>query len=141
MSQETLKLANEVLAALSRGDFDRLIALTDPEVEWHSFFAELGEDGFYRGLEGMLRYREDLAESWEIVRTEIDDGIEIGNVAVLVGRIHYQGRMSGIEDSTPAGWMLKFRHGKVVRFRAFREPERVLEMATLARGPAANFDN
>ena len=42
MSQETVKLAREVLAALGTRDPSRLIALSDPEVEWHSFFA-LGE--------------------------------------------------------------------------------------------------
>ena len=132
MSQEILKLAHQVLDALSRGDFDRLIAMTDPDVEWHSFFAELGEKGVYRGVEGMRRYGNDLADAWEVVRTDIDDGIEVGSVAVLVGRIHYRGKMSGIEDKTPAGWMLKFRDGKVVRFRAFREPEQALEAAGLS---------
>ena len=39
MSQDTLKLARDVMDALSRGDFDRLVAMTDPEVEWRSFFA------------------------------------------------------------------------------------------------------
>jgi hypothetical protein len=37
MSQEIVKLAREVLAALGTRDPSRLIALSDPEVEWHSF--------------------------------------------------------------------------------------------------------
>ena len=49
MSAETLKLAREVMDALSQGNFARLVALSDPEVEWRSFFAELGEKGVYRG--------------------------------------------------------------------------------------------
>jgi ketosteroid isomerase-like protein len=52
---------------------------------------------------------------------------------VLIGRIHYRGRTSGIETETPAGWMLKFRDGRVVCFRAFREPERALEALGLGR--------
>ena len=44
MSQANVKLAREVLAALGTRDPSRLIALSDPEVEWHSFFA-LGEGG------------------------------------------------------------------------------------------------
>jgi len=31
------------------------------------------------------------------------------------------------ETASPAGWMLRFRDGKVLRFRAFRAPERALE--------------
>jgi ketosteroid isomerase-like protein len=69
----------------------------------------------------------DLNDAWEIARADIDDGLGVGDLAILVGRLHYRGRSSGVETETSAGWMLKFRSGKVVCFRAFREPERVLE--------------
>ena len=132
MSEETLKLARDVMGALSEGDFARLVALADPDVEWRSFFAELGEEGVYRGIDGMRRYVNDLSEAWEIVRADVDDGVGVGDVAVLVGRIHYRGKGSGAEDATPAGWMLKFRQGKVIRFRAFRDPEKALEAVGLS---------
>jgi ketosteroid isomerase-like protein len=131
MSDENVNLAREVLGALSRGDYDRLVTLSDPEVEWRSFFAELGEGGVYRGLDGMRRYVDDLADAWEFVRAEVDDAVGVGDVVLLVGRIHYRGKGSGAEDATPAGWMLKFRDGKVFRFRAFRKPEQALEAAGL----------
>jgi ketosteroid isomerase-like protein len=132
MSQENVELAREVMSALSRGDYDGLVTLADPEVEWRSFFAELGEGGVYRGLDGMRRYVDDLADAWEIVRADVDDLVGVGNVVLLVGRIHYRGKGSGAEDETPAGWMLKFRQGKVIRFRAFRDPEQALEAAGLS---------
>ena len=131
MSQENVELAHQVMDALSRRDVSGLIALADPEIEWHSFFAELGEGGVYRGHDGTRRYLSDLSDAWEIVRADVDDGIGVGDVALLVGRIHYRGRGSGVEDESPAGWMLKFRQGKVVCFRAFREPEQALEAAGL----------
>jgi ketosteroid isomerase-like protein len=131
ISEENVKLAVQVMDALSRRDLSSLIAMADPEIEWHSFFAELGEGGVYRGHDGTRRYMSDLSDAWEIVRADIDDGVGVGNVAVLVGRIHYRGRGSGVETESPAGWMLKFRKGKVVRFRAFREPEQALEAAGL----------
>ncbi|HEV2923073.1 MAG TPA: nuclear transport factor 2 family protein [Solirubrobacteraceae bacterium] len=126
MSQN-VGLAREVLEALGRRDVSRAIALTDPEVEWHSFFAELGDEGAYRGHDGTRQYMRDLNDAWEIVRADVDDALGVGDVALLVGRLHYRGRSSGIETETSAGWMLKFRNGRVVCFRAFREPERVLE--------------
>jgi ketosteroid isomerase-like protein len=132
MSQENVKLAGQVMDALSRRDLSGLIALADPEIEWHSFFAELGEGGVYRGHDGTRRYLSDLSDAWAIVRADVDDGVGVGNVAVLVGRIHYRGRGSGVEDESPAGWMLKFREGRVVCFRAFREPEQALEAAGLS---------
>jgi ketosteroid isomerase-like protein len=132
MSQGTLELAQRAMAALSRGDLPGLIALADPEVEWHSFFAELGEGGVYLGHDGTRQYLGDLVEAWEVVRADIDDGLAVGDVAVFVGRIHYRGKGSGIETETAAGWMLKFREGKVIRFRAFREPAQALEAVGLS---------
>lgn len=131
MSRDTVELARQVVEALSRRDLATLIAFADPEVEWHSFFAELGEGGVYRGHEGTRQYMSDLSEAWEIVRADVDDALGVGDVAVLVGRIHYRGKGSGIETETPAGWMLKFRQGRVTCFRAFREPEEALEAVGL----------
>jgi ketosteroid isomerase-like protein len=126
MSHETLRLAREVMEALSKGDFERLLAMCDPGVEWRSFFAELGEEGVYRGHDGMRQYGDDLADAWEFVRAEPDDGVAVGDVAVLVGHIRYRGKGSGAEARDPAGWVLAFRDGKVTRFRAFRDPEEAL---------------
>jgi uncharacterized protein len=131
VSQKNVELAREVLATLGTRDASRLIALSDPEVEWHSFFA-LSERGVYRGHEGTRRYMSDLADAWEIGAAEVDDALGVGDVVVLVGRIHYRGRGSGVESASSAGWMLKFRHGKALCFRAFRDPAQALEAVGLA---------
>ncbi len=116
------------MEALSRRDLTRLIAFADPEVEWHSFFAELGQRGVYQGHEGTRQYLSDLDDAWEIVRADVDDGVGVGDVAVLVGHIHYRGKASGIETESAAGWMLKFREEKMV---CFRDPEQALETVGL----------
>jgi ketosteroid isomerase-like protein len=138
MSQENVKLAGRVLDALARRDVSRLIDLTDPEVRWHSFFAEvtLGAGGGYRGHDGIRQYVSDLNDAWEIVRAEVDDGLAVGDIALLVGRIHYRGKASGVETASAAGWMFKFRDGRVLHFRAFREPAQVrLPRSALPRPP------
>ena len=63
MSRETLVCAHRAMATLSRGDLRGLIALADPEVEWHSFFAALDEGGVYRGHEGTRQYLSDLDDA------------------------------------------------------------------------------
>jgi uncharacterized protein len=115
------------MEALSNSDLDAMLSFADPEVEWHSFFATLGTGGVYRGHDGTREYVNDLRDAWDVVRADVDDVIAVGDVALLVGRIHYRGQGSGIETETPAGWMLRFRGGRLIRFRAFREPERALE--------------
>jgi ketosteroid isomerase-like protein len=132
MSQESIELGRQVLDAVAGRDLSRLIAFTDPEVEWHSFFAVLGEHGVYRGHDGLRQYVSDLHDAFEIVRPDVDDGLAVGDLALLVGRVHYRGKASGVETDSQAGWMFKFRKGRVVCFRAFREPELVLEAAALS---------
>ena len=129
----TAERAREVMELLAAGRLDELVARADPAVEWHSFFAELGEGGVYRGFEGMQHYVRDLREAWETVAADVDDSVEVGDVAVLVGHIRFRGKGSGVEMRNPAGWMLKFRDGKVVLFRAFRDPEAALEAVGLER--------
>jgi ketosteroid isomerase-like protein len=127
MSQENLELAREVMDALGKRDSSRLIALSDGEVEWHSFFA-MGEGGaMYRGHDGTRRYMSDLDDAFDIARAEVDGGLGVGDVAVLVGRLHYRGKGSGVESESAVGWILRFRDGKVLCFRAFRDPKQALE--------------
>ena len=131
MSQENVELARKVLDALARRDPTRLIELSDPEVEWHSFFALAEGEGTYRGHDGARRYMSDLDDAFEIGRAEVDDALGVGDVAVLVGRIRFRGKGSGVESETPTGWMLSFRNGKLLCFRAFRRPEQALEAVGL----------
>lgn len=129
MSQQNVKSALEVMAALGRRDASALVALADPEVEWHSFFA-LGD--VYRGHEGIGRYMNDLADAWEVARADIDDHVGVDNVVFLVGRIHYRGKGSGAESETAVGWVLVFRDGRLLSFRAFRDPASALEAVGLS---------
>jgi ketosteroid isomerase-like protein len=128
MAHENVTLARDVLDALERRDVDHLVTLSDPDVEWHSFFAEvaMGKGGGYRGHDGIRQYVSDLNDAWEIVRGEVDDALGVGDIALLVGRIHYRGKTSGVETASPAGWIFRFRRERVVLFRAFRDPDQAL---------------
>jgi ketosteroid isomerase-like protein len=139
MSRENLEsgasvaLGRGLLEAISARDLPRLIALTDPEVEWHSFFAVLGMEGAYRGHAGLRQYVSDLEEAFEVLDAELYEGLAVGEVAVLVGRIHYRGKGSGVETEMQAGWTLRYRNGRLISFQAFGEPEKVLASVGRAR--------
>src|SRR5688572_13517287 len=102
MSQENVELARQVMDAIGRRDAERLIALSAPEVEWYSFFAIAEDRGAYCGYEGTRKYMRDLGDVWEIGRADVDDALQVGSIAVLVGRIHYRGKGSGVESEDPA---------------------------------------
>ena len=123
MAQARADIVRRVLNAVGRRDLDCLLELTDPEIEWRSFFSELGE---YRGHDGMRRYLDDVSEAWEILNVEVDDLLESGDLVIGVGRIHFRGKESGAASHSPAGWVFRLRNGRVLRFRAFRDPEQTL---------------
>jgi ketosteroid isomerase-like protein len=130
MSQENLELARQVLDALGAHDAERLVELSQPKVEWHSFFA-LSERGVYRGHDGTHRFMRDVTDAFDIAHAEVDDALGIGHIVVLVGRVHFRGKGSGADSTAAAGWVLTFRGGKLLSFRAFREPERALQAVGL----------
>ena len=75
MSRENIELVREFLDAVTRRDLSRLIALSDPEVEWRSFFAIGEEGGVYRGHDAMPQYitsRGCLALSGLLLRARYD---------------------------------------------------------------------
>jgi ketosteroid isomerase-like protein len=128
-----LELASEALDALDARDTERLIELSHPEVEWQSYFS-LGNGGFYRGHDGLLQFLHDLGDAFAVVDREVEDAVVFAEVAVLVGRIVYRGHGSDQTSTSPAGWVLKFRDGKLLSFRAFHGPTYTSKGAASLRG-------
>jgi ketosteroid isomerase-like protein len=128
---DNVEVVRQILDAVACRDLSRMLALTDPDVELRSFFA-IGEQGAYRGHEALRQYVEDLDEAFDFLRPEPQGLLEFGDVVVGIGRIHYRGKESGLETEASVGWMFKFRAGKLVRFRAFRDPEQALENVGLS---------
>jgi uncharacterized protein len=127
MSREHAEVVAEVIEAVARQDLARLLELTDPNVEWHSFLAQLSAGGVYRGHDGIRQYVADLSDAWELLRVEEYQAIELGDLVLLVGELHYRGKGSGVDTRTSVGYVVKFRGGKVLHLRTFRDPEQVLE--------------
>ena len=133
MTSRNLNLATEIVDAVARRDVPRLIELTDPDVEWRPFATGLMEEGVYRGHDGIRQYVRDLDDAWELLRADVDDGLAIGASVLLVGRLRYRGRGSGVETENTAGWAIKFRDGKLISMRAFRDPEHVIAALASSR--------
>jgi ketosteroid isomerase-like protein len=131
MSRENVETAHRILAALSKRDLDVLTGFVEPDARWRSFFAALSQAGEYRGHDGLRQYMTDLEETFEFLHADVADMLDAGDVVVGLGTIHYRGRGSGVETQSAAGWVFKFRDGKLLQFRAFRDPEQALERVGL----------
>jgi predicted ester cyclase len=78
--------------------------------------------------DGMRRYMTDLSDAWESWRFNMDDLVAVGDLVLAIGCFQYRGRDSGIETtSPPAGVLVKFREGRAVYMRSWRDPEQALE--------------
>jgi len=116
---------------VARQDLSRLLELTDPEVEWQSFMADLGSGGTYRGHEGIHQYVQDLSEAWDLLLSEVDDTLAVGDFVLIVAQVRYRGKGSGVEAKSPAGFLVKLRDGRILKMRAFRDPEHTIEAVGL----------
>jgi ketosteroid isomerase-like protein len=123
---EDAELVDQLVDAVARQDLDRLLELTDPDVEWQSVFAQLREGGLYRGHEGIRQYVADLAETAEALQSVIDDTLSVGDTILAVGRLTYRGKGSGAETETAVGYFLRVRNGRALQMRVFRDPEEAL---------------
>ncbi len=123
---QNVEVARRVLGAVAALDLERLRELTAPDVEWRSFFAAMSGAGEYQGHEGLAEYIEDLREPWDLLRPEPEEVLTVGDIVLIVGRMHYRGKESGAEEEVPAGWLFHIRDGKVTRFDVFKDPERAL---------------
>jgi ketosteroid isomerase-like protein len=123
MGAEEVELVNQLVDAVARQDGERLLELTDPEVEWQPVFAQLREGGIYRGHEGIKQYIADLAETADALQVVIDGVLSVGATILAVGRLTYRGKGSGAETEIVVGYFLRLRDGRVLQLRVLRDPE------------------
>jgi ketosteroid isomerase-like protein len=136
MSQENVEILRRIAAALGRRDLGEFLELTDPEVEWHSSISVISEGGAYHGHDGVRQYMRDVDETFESLDATVDSVLDVGNLVVAVGHLCYRGKASGVEMEVPLGWVYRFRNGKVVYLRAFRDPEQALSTVGLSEQDA-----
>jgi ketosteroid isomerase-like protein len=126
MSQENVDTVYRIAAALARRDVAFYLEVSDPEVEWHTSLSVVSEGGAYHGHEGIRQYMSDIDETFDSFEATLDKVLDVGDLVLAVGRLHYRGKASGVEMDAQLGWIFRFREGKLVSLRAFRDPENAL---------------
>ena len=82
MSQENVELARLGYEAFNRGDFDALLDLCAPDIEWRDF-ATIDSDTV-TGKVAVRAYFETVMEAWEQIRLEPEEIIDLGEDRVVV---------------------------------------------------------
>jgi ketosteroid isomerase-like protein len=130
MSRENAEVVKAVFARGSRGDFDGLLALFHPEVEWvedphvPGAITRRGHSEVRRYFEGMPRYGEEL-------RVEPERFVDYDDEVLALARVTTRARRGGPEIDRPFDAIFTVRDGMIVRGRSFSTRHDALDAAGL----------
>jgi ketosteroid isomerase-like protein len=105
VSQQNVDVVHGIAAALGRRDLDFFLDVTDPAVEWHTSVSVIVEGGAYHGHDGVRQYMRDVNETFEALDATLDRVLDVGDLVLAVGRLHYRGKASGVETDAEFGWV------------------------------------
>jgi ketosteroid isomerase-like protein len=128
MSQESMEVVRRGFEAWDRQDYEAAAAHFSPDVEIDASERVLNP-AVYRGMDGAMRFRDEIAETWEEFHVEIEDMLPAGDEVVVLVHSTGQGRASGAQVDSRAAWVVAVVDGKVSRMRLYRDREEALEAA------------
>lgn len=102
------------MAAFNARDIDTIVALCDPDIEYHSTFA--AADGVvYHGHHGIRSWHRNLDEAWgEDIRVEVEAYFDLGDQTLALTVWLARGRRSGAEVALQGALMFRWRDGRAV---------------------------
>ena len=127
MSRENVEIVRELWEAYSRGDIERVIALSDPYVVLVTL-----EEGPLYGPDAVRANYARWMEAWrEEPETTVEEVIGNGDHVVVIACFRGRGRGSGVRV---AAWLFEvytLRNGRVLRVDEFSDRDQALEAAGL----------
>jgi ketosteroid isomerase-like protein len=123
---EGADLVRRAFAAWNRGDIEGWLGEMHPEIQAWGGVAGLAEGREFHGLEGMRRWWADFHDAFDEVRLYADEVRDLGERVLVLGRIFYRGKASGIEQERPWGWAISLCEGRGVRVESYDDPNQAL---------------
>ncbi len=138
VSGENVELVRRAYEAWNRGDIDGMLALCDPELEYHSSGIYPGLDPVYRGHDGFRKFERDFRATWESLSIELERLEARGDQVAVLGTFEARGR-DGMTLRRPVANRVIIRDGLAVRINAYGEWDQALAAigAGAARDPSA----
>ena len=132
MSQENVEVVRQYIAAYSEGGTDAWAEFWHPDINWRAMEGALDDIGVMRGPEAMRRYYRQWEETFDEIRTEPDELIDVGGDQVLAV-VRSVGRMKGSDAEVDIRYavVISIREGKIGKGREFATREEALEAAGL----------
>jgi uncharacterized protein len=135
MSEGNVEIVRRLYAAIGRGDTDEVLALYDPEIEWHfthSPFRNFVNHDVYRGHSGVRDLiRERYEDAWESVTDELEELIDSDDKVISIIKTRGRGRASGAPTEMTHAGVWTIEGGRIVRVEWMTHDE-ALEAAGLS---------
>jgi ketosteroid isomerase-like protein len=128
MSQESVEVMEAAAAAIRQGDLDAFLALTHPEIEFHSLIAE-AEGRTFRGHDGVREWWRAVVEPLELTSQpeEIESFRHRG-----ISRLRIAGTIEGVEVPQAMWVAWRVRDGQLVWWTTYRTEAEALEAVGLS---------
>jgi ketosteroid isomerase-like protein len=131
MSQENVELVRNALEAWNRQDDIAALRFFSPDAVLDASGRVLNPD-VYAGVEGFMRFRQDIAEAWDRFELEIEDIFESESLLVVFVRSTGRGRTSGVEVDFRSAWLVTVADQRITSLRLYRDRKEALEAAGLS---------
>jgi ketosteroid isomerase-like protein len=132
MSQENVEIVLAGFAAYNRRDLDAILEYWAPDgvLDW-SNSRGLGA-GIYRGHDEIRAFAEGFLATWDEVRIEIVDAVEVRDGLVITENVAYMRGRDGIEVQARSAWLITVRDGKETSLTLYQTKQEALEAAGLS---------
>lgn len=125
MESSGARAARRFAEAITACDREAALAVCHPEIEFRSVLGISGRA--YLGLEGVLRYLDDVESAWNEWRVEVHRILDGPDGRVLIEMtMHAQGKESGLSLAERTAHIWTIKDGLLLRNQPYRRPELAL---------------
>jgi ketosteroid isomerase-like protein len=130
VSQENVEFVVAAYDHLNRGEVDTLIDLCDD-----GFVMDMTERVFnpdmYRGKHELQRFYEGVRSAWDTYLWEVEETRAVDDAVVAMLHCRAQARVGGPPVDWRVAWLWRFRQGRPVSLRFYRERASALKAVGL----------
>jgi uncharacterized protein len=129
MSERSIQVLRETLAAFNSGDLERILEFVHPEFEGVVPPEFSAEPDTYRGHDGIRRYFRTFEEAMEEVRFEPERFWQAGDAVAVTMRLTAKGRQTSIPVEQRFAQVWRLRDGRVVGVQSYVSVSEALKIA------------
>jgi ketosteroid isomerase-like protein len=131
MSSENVEAVRRFIDAFNRLDMDLIFADAHEDIQLDEWPEGPGARS-YRGIDGVRQALDTWFETWEWMKVEIEQIVDLDDRVMFTLHQRAKGRVSAIEVEIRSYNVYSFQDGKVIRLQLFTQRESALEAAGLS---------